>query len=73
MLHIALQVKDKEELNKLEALLKEELNINSFIDFDREKSGLYMMSIKPIETKTLDDFSDEDLREECMDRGIFDE
>ena len=71
MLHIGLQVKDKEELDKVEALLKEYIGILPPLEFDKEKSGIYFMSINPIETKTINDFSDEEIKNEYDDRDLF--
>ena len=69
MLHIGLQVKDKEELNILENII-ENIGIKGFKDFDIKESGLYFMSVNPIETKTIDDFSDEVIEQEYFDRGL---
>lgn len=69
MLHIGLQIKDKEELEKIEKLLVEN-GLLSFNDFDKNKSGLYFMSVNPIDIKTLDDFPNDELIDECIHRGI---
>ena len=61
MLHIGMQVKDKEELDKVESLLKHHIGILPPMEFDKDKSGIYFMSLYPIETKVIDDFSDEQI------------
>ena len=70
MLHIGLQVKDKEELDKLQDLMESELGILPPMEFDRKKSGIYFISTNPIETKIIDDFSDEEIEQEYFDRGL---
>jgi len=72
MLHIGLQVKDRDELEKMEKLLKDNLGIKSFMEFEKEKSGMYLMSVEPIKTeiKEISDFTDEELKEECEDRNF---
>ena len=71
MLHIGMQVRDKEELDKVETLLREHIGILPPMEFDNEKSGIYFMSVNPIDhSKTIDDFSDEEIENEYFDRGL---
>jgi len=74
MLHIALQVENKDELDRLYKIIKEQAGILHPIDFDRDKSGVYIVSTEAItlstEEKTIDDFSDEEIENEYFDRGL---
>ena len=69
MLHIALQVDNKEQLDKLKNLMNT-IGISDFENFDKTKPGLYMMSVNPIITKTIDDFSDSEIKEAFFERGL---
>ena len=69
MLHIALQVNNKEQLDELKNLMNT-IGISDFENFDKTKPGLYLMSVNPIITKTLDDFSDSEIKEAFLERGL---
>jgi hypothetical protein len=68
MIHYALQIENIEEFKV--ALKK--LGIKDAIDFEKDKPGLYAMSVEPFEIKEVYDFTDEEIKEEARDRGFID-
>lgn len=46
------------------------IGIKGFIDFDKEDDGLYYMSINPVSSPDIGDYSNEELIAELVARGI---
>lgn len=68
MIHVGLQINFP--LERLEEALKA-VKVETFIDFDKEKSGIYIMSVKPLSTENIHEVHDSELIEECKKRGII--
>ena len=70
MLHVAMQLEDKEELHAAIKLLNENLGVLPFEDFDRERSGFYIMSTDMLTIKDIEDYSDEEIQKEFERRDL---
>jgi len=67
MISFAVQVEDIEAFKKAMS----GLDIKDVIDFEKDKPGVYAMSIEPFEIKELMDYSDIEIEEEARDRGFI--
>jgi hypothetical protein len=67
MISFAIQVEDIDAFKKA----MDDLGIKDVIDFEKDKPGIYAMSIEPFEMKELMDYSDVEIEDEARDRGFI--